>query len=345
MPVTRDPNDFNKVIDFTPEVNNIDRQYELFNRSMFNMLPSAHNSVAFDINTTTTTLLPSVSRGQRASTYGADDNTDTRYFGMLYYKHSDFITPSDVENVRLVGTPDGVKTLDQAAAEKMVKMRRQMDQTEVYMQKKAVYEGKCVSANGEEVVDMFAELSLTQQVFDMKLDNSSTDALTKIRELNRLIRNSLNNGGFYQGVMVDMDPVMFDKLVSHPSVQEAYKYFANNNNQPSGAQPLRDNYETFRHGNITFRSVDGTFNLPTGSTEELIASNTGHVIPVVEDFFRGYYGSSAKLSRVNGAGGVSEFYMHQYPDPKDESWEMQGEMSRLYIPTRPNALIRLTSTA
>lgn len=343
MPIN-DPQDFNRLIDFTQEVNQVDRQYDLFNDRIFNYQPSAHNSVAFDISKTTTTILPSVSRGARASTYNSDDNADTRHFGMLNYKHSDYITPEDIENVRLVGTPDGVKTLEQATAEKIEKMRRSMDQTEVYMQKHCVYNGKCVSASGEEVADMFTELGLTQTVFDMKLDVSTTDVLTKIRELNRLIRNSLTNGGFYRGVTVDLDPIMFDKLVSHESVKEAYKYFANNQNQPSGVQPLRDNFETFRHGNITFRSVDGQFNLPTGTTEKLIEDNTGHVIPEVDDFFRGYYGSSSKLSRVNGRGGVNMFYMWQYPDGKDESIEMTGEFSRLYIPTNPAALIKLTST-
>ena len=78
--------------------------------------------------------------------------------------------------------------------------------------------------------------------------------------------------------------------------------------------------------------------------EKLIEDNTGHVIPEVDDFFRGYYGSSSKLSRVNGQGGVNMFYMWQYPDGKDESIEMTGEFSRLYIPTNPAALIKLTST-
>lgn len=342
---TRDPNDFNSVVNFDAEINSVERQYQLFNDSMFNMKPVAHNTVMMDFNSKTHTLLPSVDRRSRASTYGSDDNTDTRIFGTAYFKHSDYITPEDVENVRLVGTPDDVKTVEQATAEKIQKMRLVADQTDQYMMSRSIYKGQCVTPSGELIVDMFAELGLTQEVFDLKLDVATTDVLSKLRELKRKVRDGLNNGGFYQGMMVDVDTVMFDKLITHPSVKEAYKYFANNQNQQNALQPLRDTSDTFTHGGITFRAIDGSFSLPDGTTEDLIETNSGHTIAQANDLFRGYYGSSNKLSRVNGKGGVSKFYMRQYDDGKDESLEMQMEMSRLFLGTKPKTQIKLTSTA
>ena len=340
---TRDPNDFNNVVNFDTEVNSVERQYQLFNDSMFNMKPTAHNSVMMDFSKSTHTLLPSVDRGSRASTYGSDDNSDTRIFGTAYFKHSDYILPEDIENVRLVGTPDDVKTVEQATAEKIQKMRLLADQTDQYLMSRAIYKGQCITPSGDVIVDIFQEFGLTQETFSMGLDTATTDVLSKIRELKRKVRDGLENGGFYQGMMIDVDPIFFDKLITHDSVKEAYKYFANNRNQQGGLQPLRDTSDTFTHGGITFRAVDGSFSLPTGTTEKIIEDGTGHTIPMANDVFRGYYGSSNKLNRVNGKGGVNMFYMWQYPDPKDESYEMQMEMSRLYLPTKPKSLIKLTA--
>lgn len=348
MPVTRDPRDFNSVVDFdlTVEVNNLDRHYEMFNSSMFNMKPTTTNTVMFDFNKRNLTLLPSVPRGGRASTYGSDQESDTRIFGTAYFKHSDVVTPEDIENERAIGTPDGVTTLEQATAVKMRDMVTAAEESEAYMMKKAVYEGKCVTPSGDIIVDIFQELGETQEVFDLKLDVATTDVLSKLRELQDKIRLGLQNGGMYMGAMIDVDPVMFDKLVTHPSVKDAYKYFSqSNSNQRNGYLPLRDISDTFVHGGITFRRVQGSFNLPTGSSEKVIADNTGHVIPNANDLWRGYYGTSSKLSRVNGRGGVSMYYMHQYPDPRDEAYEMQLEMTRLYMPTKAKPLIKLTSTA
>lgn len=347
MQVTRDPNNINGVVDFdlTVEVNNLDRQYEMFNSSMFNMKPTTTNTVMFDFNKRNLTLLPSVPRGGRASTYGSDQESDTRIFGTAYFKHSDVVTPEDIENERAIGTPDGVTTLEQATAVKMRDMMIAAEESEAYMMKKAIYEGKCVTPSGDVIVDIFTELGETQEVYDLKLDASGTDVLSKLRALQDKIRLGLQNGGMYRGAMIDVDPVMFDKLVTHTSVKEAYRNFRNNENQRNGYQPLRDISDVFVHGGITFRRVDGSFNLPTGSSEKVIADNTGHVIPNANDLWRGYYGTSAKLSRTNGRGGVSKYYMHQYPDPKDEAYEMQLEMTRLYMPTKAKPLIKLTSTA
>lgn len=344
MPITRDPNNIYGLVDFTNEINNIDRKFELFGDQMFNMQPTATNTVMFDITDSKTTLLPSVERGSKHSVYGSDDNADTRIFGTVYYKVADTVAPGDIENERLIGTPDGVTTVEQATAKKMMKMREAMDQTDQYMRKKAVYEGKTVSPSGVEKADMFAELGLSQTVFDIKADVATTDILTKIRELKRLVTNALGNGGFYEGLVIDVDPIMFDKIISHESVKDAYKYFVNNQNQRNGLQPLRDTDNVFTHGGVTFREREGSFSLPTGVSEKIIADNTGHVIPVVQDLFRGWYGTSHKLSRVNGNGGVSPYYMYQYADPRDEGYDMEGDFSRLYLPTRPAALIKLTST-
>lgn len=341
MPITRDPSDFNKLTSFVESVNEIDRQHNIIDESLFDMRATSQPSVIFDIHSTETVLLPSTERGTRGSTYGEDNTVNTRAFELSFHKHSDYISQEDILSVRRYGTPDGVTTLDLARAEKIEKMRRKMDATDSYMRMKSAFTGQCVSPSGQVYADMFQELGLTQTEIDLVLGTATTDLQTKLRQIKRAVRNGLTNGGFFRGMEVFMNSDMYDRFVSHDSMKEAYKYFAST----AGNNPLRDDVtDSFRTGNITFYAVDGSYKLPTGSSEDLVADNTAHVVPLVDNMFRAYYGPNDKLSSANVDRDVAPYYMYQYDDGRDESIEMTAQMSRLYIPTQPGALIKLTSS-
>lgn len=340
MPITRDPNNFNSLVDFTQEINQIDRQYSVLPSNLFDMRPTTQSAILFDINSTDTVLLPTTERGGRGSTYGDDNNVETRALPLAFFKHSDYLTVEDVQSVRQVGTADAPRTVDLAIAEKMEKMRRKADQTEQYMMMKAAFTGKCITPDGNVFADLFQEMGVVQTEIDLALGTATTDLQNKLREIKRAVRAGVTNGGMFGGISVYMDPEMYDRFISHASMKEAYKYFA-----ATADNLLRDDVtDQFRTGGITFYSLDGSFKLPTGSSENLVAANTGHVIPSVDGLFRGYYGVSDKLSHANNASAVSPLYLFQYDDGKDESKEMQIQMSRLVFPTQPKALIKLTSS-
>ncbi len=339
MSITRDPSDFNKLTEFTDEINQIDRQYSIFSDSLFDMRPTTQTAILFDVNKTETTLLPSTERGGRASTYGQDNTTDTRALPLAFYKHSDFLTQEDILGVRRAGTPDGVQTIDLARAEKLEKMRRQADQTQEFLKTQAVFKGQFVDPQGNIYADMFDEFGLTQQSVDLKLGTGTTDLQKIIRETKRLVKNGLTNGGYFSGMDVYMNPDMYDRFVAHDSCKEAYKYYSALQN------PLRDDVtDSFTWGGVTYHSLDGSFKLPTGSSVDLVADNTGHVVPRVAGMFRGFYGPSDKLSAANNANAVAPMYAYTYNDGKDESEEMTVQMANLLFPTQPAALIKFTSS-
>lgn len=340
MPITRDPSNLYGLVEWTEEINFMDRQFQIFDDSLFDIRSTSQHSVLFDVNETQTTLLPAIARGAKESTYGKEDRLRTHALPLAYFKHSDYITAEDVQSVRRAGTPDGAESIDLVRAEKLRNLRRNYDQTTEYMKLQAV-KGITKSPDGTVFADMFDEFGIVQDVVDFELGDNTTDVLAKIRLLKRKLRTNLQNGGFVNGIDVYVDPNFFDALTSHDTVKEAYKYYQNNN-QAGGAQVFRDDLnDTFRHGGVNFISLDGSFNLPGGTSENLIADDTGHVVPRVEGLFRGWSGPSNKLELANRAG--ADMYAWEYRDPKGESHEVQMEAAPLFICTRPKAMIKVTA--
>lgn len=340
MPVTRSANDFNTLTEWTEAINNIDTQYQIFDNSLFNIQSTGQHSVMFDVTDRDTVLLPSQDRKDKRDSVGKEKTVRTYALPLSYFKHSEYITIEDVQSVRRKNTPDDVETIDIVRAERLGRMRRQVDQTWEYMKLQAA-KGVCKSPNGVVYADMFAEFGLTQDTLNFELGTAATDVAGKIRQLRRQVRDNLSNGGFMNGMTVYVDPEFYDKLVSHDSIKDAYRYFRATD-QARGAQPLRDNLnEQFTFGGVTFVVLDGSFSLPDGSTEQLIEDNTGHVIPNVQDLFRGWVGPSNKLPLANAGG--QDMYAWEFNDPKQEFIEMQVETAPLFICTRPKALVKLTT--
>lgn len=341
MPITRSVDNVNAITEWTDEINRLDRQFMIFDDGLFDIKGTGQTSVVFDVNETETVLLPASTRGPKNSTYGKEDNVRTYSLPLAYFKHSEYITQEDLQSVRRHGTPDSVETLDLVRAEKLEKLRRQFDQTSEYMKLQAA-KGVCKSPDGTVFADMFTEFGVTQDVIDFTLGTSTTDVAGKIRELRRKLRDNLQNGGFVNGIDVYVDPLFFDKLISHAEVKEAYKYYSATD-QMRNAQPLRDNLnDVFTFGGVRFISLDGSFKMPSGSTEQLVEDNTGHVIPNAPGLFRGWHGPSNKMGGANAAG--VDLFAWEFHDPKQEYHEMQMETAPLYICSRPKALIKVTSS-
>lgn len=341
MPITRDPQDLYGLIEHTDTINKIDRQFQIFDDNLFNVQYTNQTAVMFDVNETDTTLLPATDRGAKGSTYGKDDVVSTRALPLAYFKHSDYITSGDLQGVRQVGTPDGITTLDIARAKKLVNMRRKLDQNLEYLKLQAV-KGIFKSADGSFVVDAFQEFGVTQDVVDFQLGTNTTDVLGKIRALRRMLKDNLQNGGFVSGIDIYVAPDFYDALITHETVKEAYKYYQGVTNQAGNAQPLRDNLnDVFAFGGVRFISLDGSFSLPNGGSEDLIEAGVGHVVPQTPDLFRGYYGPSNKLELATSVG--SESYAWEYRDTKGEYHELQVESSPLFFCSRPKALIKVTA--
>lgn len=339
MAITRDPQNLYGLVEHTDIINDLDRQFAIFPDSMFEMRNTNQTAIIFDVDDRTTTLIPSMDRGARQATYGKDSNFRTHALPLAYFKHSDRIVPEDLLSVRRRGTPDDVETIDLVRLEKLTNMRRAWDQTAEFMKLRAVTTGQCVSPNGVVYADMFTEFGVTQDVVDFELSVATTDVAAKVRQVMRLMRDGLKNGGIMTRPTVYVPVDFFDALTSHPNVKEAYKYFQATN-QANGIQPLRDDLgESFVFAGVEFRSLDGSFTLPDGTASKLLEDSVGYAVPNAQGIYKGWSGPSNKLRMINGA--ISDTYVWEREALDGEGYDLEMEAAPLFVNTKPKATIKV----
>jgi hypothetical protein len=335
-----------KNADFVDGITNTPLQYGYINsQNMFNVKGTNQTAIVFDKDATTTTLLPQVNRGDKSATENRERNAETFALKLAYFKHADRLTGEDIQSWRKVGSTES-QTLAAATADKLTDMRRTWDQTNEYMKLQAV-KGIAKTPDGTVLANMFTEFGITQTSIDFVLGTAGTNVDQKIRLLKTAISKNLLNGGAISGIDVLVDPLFFDKLISHANMKTAYQSYVN-----SGKQLLRDDLssymkwgimDSFNFRGVNFISYDATFNLPNGSTEDAFAASSGTAYATgSKDLFRGYNGPSNKLSGANEVG--QEVYMNTYVDPRDEFVEFEMEAAPLYFCTRPASLIAVTSS-
>lgn len=345
MSIIRSYFDSFKNQEMTDAINELENQYGYINaRGDFVTRSTSQTAIIFDVNKHDITLLPQVNRGDRSATQGKEREVSTFALQLAYFKHADRLTSEDIQDWRQPGSEEQ-ETIARATAEKLQDMRMAADQTNEYMKLQAM-KGVFKTPDGKVVADMFNQFGVTQEVIDFQLGTNTTNVTNKIQELKRYIAKNVKMGGAISGVEVLVDPTFYDKLISHPDIKEAYKYYVN-----SGAQVLRDDLsqymnwgvmDYFEHRGVRFVSYDATFNLPNGTSEVGIAANEGHARALgVRDLFRGYAGPSAKLSEANKPG--REMFVRNYVDPRDEYVDFELEMAPLFFCTKPASLVKLTT--
>lgn len=347
MPITRAIDNANRLIDWTPEINEVENQYGVINGlGLFSESGTSQTAIIFDKLQHEITLLPQVNRGAGSSTYGKDRDVETFALALPYFKHSEFLTNEDVQGWRQPGMPHSEEALASARAKKIEDMRLAADQTREYMLINAI-KGVTKSPDGKTVANMFTEFGVVQKSIDFDLGTSGTDVDSKIAELKRYIQKNAKTGGAITGLDVMVDSSFFDKLISHPNIRESYIYYQN-----AGRQNLRDDLsryfawgvsDVFEHRGVRFWTYDATFNLPNGTTENALETDTGFsIVRGVRDLYRGFNGPSAKLSGANVVG--RPMFLHSYADPKDEFEEFQLEMAPLFFMSKPLLSVKVTSS-
>lgn len=335
-----------KTTEFTDQINRIENQYGYINsRSYFgNVRSTDSTAIVFDLNKHNITLLPQVNRGDHSFTDGKERDVETFALKLAYFKHHDRLTNEDIQQWRQPGSMEQ-ETYARAFAEKVTDMRMAADQTKEYMKLQA-FKGVFKTPDGKVVADMYNEFGISQKTIDFALGTAGTNVDAKIAELKRYIAANIKQGGSINGVEVLVDPSFYDKLINHASIKNAYQYYVN-----SGQQRLRDDLaqymswgvmDFFEHRGVRFISYDATFNLPSGSTEVAVATDTGHAFGLgARDLFRQYAGPSNKLSEANQPG--QEMFVRTYLDTRDEYVDFELEMAPLYFCTNPASLVKLTT--
>lgn len=354
MPIVRTLSNGNKVTDWTQEVKEIDNQYGLLNgMGLFNEVGTSQESVIFEKEYQTSTLIPQTSRRGKPHSKGQDRQAEVFSLALPYFSTSDYITPSDIQGKRKVGTPDGAQDLASAIAVKMEDMRVNIDQTKEFMKICAI-RGITVDPQFHRIADMFDEFGLTAADYTINwtLSDPAFDVDEAIRNLKRAVAKNAKTGGRIGNVHMLVTPEFFDALIKHPKIREAYLHYSVTG---ASSDVIRGNLQTFEswgvvdhfvHQGFTFMSYDADFNFPDGTVQRGFgeAGRTSIrgtettamgivLVDGVRDLYRAYYGPSNTLSGANKVG--APLFMYQWTDPKDKFIEMEAEMSPLYVLMKP----------
>lgn len=344
MPVTRDPNNFNRVIEWTDEINEVANQYGMLNNdNIFDVRGTSQTAIIFDKNVNTITLLPDADRNARNRSYGKDRTVETFSLPLAYFDHADDITVQDIQDWRRPGDASAEETLDRVRSVKLQDLRYAVDQTHEYMKIQAI-KGVSTTPEGTVLANMFTEFGIALKQIDFDLGTATTNVDSKIAELKRHVTSNLKGAGPLRGLDVMVDESFFDKLINHPKMKEIYL------NSQSNAQYQRDisNYmpwgvsDVFAVRGVRFMTYAANFTLPDGTTDTAFAVDEGYTIIRANGMYRGYVGPSNKLTGANQPGQA--MFAYEYRDPKDEFHEMDVQTSPLFFCTKPGAIVKVTSS-
>lgn len=361
MAITRTLDNGQKVTDWTEEVNDIDNQYGMLNGTdLFAGKGTSQTSILFDKTTNQILLLPQSSRNAGPASKGTDRKNETFSLALPYYLHQDYISPSDIQGYRAVGTPDSEESLATVRADKMEDMRLAADQTREFM-KIAAVKGQTKDAYGNTIADMFGTLGVTPLEVDFLLGTNGTSIVNKIAQLKRLVAKNAKTGGKIGKIEVMVTPEFFDALISHPNIRESYLHYA--------AKPQSDVHrgdlqrfeawgvvDTFETNGIIFYTYDAEFTKDDGDGTTTVIRGVGAnagdrdtgtkegftIVRGMRGLYKGVFGPANTLSGANSVG--SEIMLSEYRDPKDKFHEMELEMANLYYMSRPQLSVRVFSS-
>ena len=280
-------------------------------------------------------LLPSVALGGPA-TVGSREGRAMRSFALPWIPHDDVILPADIQGVPAIGAGDEADPLVAVMTRKLTLMRRKHAQTREYMEMNAL-RGIVKDGAGTTLYNYFTEFGIAQISVDFILGTAGTNVQGKVRTVLRAIEDNLK-GETMTTAHALVSSEFFDKLISHPKTEDAYKFFS-----ATGGQPLREDMRrAFPFAGILCEEYNGSVTLSNGTSERLIPTGEGIAFPMgTFDTFTTYGGPANLLETANTIG--LPLYARQMMDAKGRWIDLMTEASILPVNKRPRLAIRLHS--
>ena len=281
-------------------------------------------------------LLPSVPLGAPA-TVGTREQRSMRSFALPWIPHDDVILPADIQGMPALGLSDAADPLVEVMNRKLTLMRRKHAQTREYMEMNAL-RGIVKDGAGTTLYNYFTEFGLEQISVDFVFGTAGTNVQGKVRTVLRGIEDSLL-GETMTTAHALVSSEFFDKLISHPKTEEAYKFFS-----ATGGQPLREDMRrAFPFAGILFEEYNGSVTLSNGTSERLIPAGEGIAFPLGTFATFTTYGGPANLRETANTVGLP-LYARQMMDTKGRWIDLMTEASILPVNKRPRLAIRIFSS-
>jgi hypothetical protein len=338
MTITRNPFDVGgySLAEMTQAINILPNLYTRLGQiGLFRFEGVTQRSIVIEQREGVLSLLPSVPLGAPA-TVGNREARSMRSFALPWIPHDDVILPADVQGMPALGLSDATDPLVEVMNRKLTLMRRKHAQTREYMEMNAL-RGIVKDGAGTTLYNYFTEFDLDQISVDFVFGTAGTNIQGKVRTTLRAIEDNLM-GETMTTAHALVSSEFFDKLISHPKTEDAYKFFS-----ATGGQPLREDMRrAFPFAGVLFEEYNGSVTLSNGTSERLIPTGEGIAFPMgTFDTFTTYGGPANLLETANTIG--LPLYARQMMDAKGRWIDLMTEGSILPVNKRPRLAIRLFS--
>lgn len=339
MTITRNPFDAGgySLAEMTQAINILPNLYTRLGQiGLFRFEGVTQRSIVIEQREGVLSLLPSVPLGAPA-TVGNREQRTMRSFALPWIPHDEVILPADIQGMPALGVSDAADPLVEVMNRKLTLMRRKHAQTREYMEMNAL-RGIVKDGAGTTLYDYFTEFGITQISVDFVFGTAGTNIQAKVRTTLRGIEDNLL-GETMTTAHALVSSEFFDKLISHPKTEDAYKFFS-----ATGGQPLREDMRrAFPFAGILFEEYNGSVTLSNGTSERLIPTGEGIAFPLgTFDTFTTYGGPANLLETANTVG--LPLYARQMIDAKGRWIDLMTEASILPVNKRPRLAIRLHSS-
>ena len=279
MTLTRNPFDAGgySLSEMTQAINILPNLYTRLGQiGLFRFEGVTQRSIVIEQREGVLSLLPSVPLGAPA-TVGNREQRSMRSFALPWIPHDDVILPADIQGMPALGVSDAADPLVEVMNRKLTLIRRKHAQTREYMEMNAL-RGIVKDGAGTTLYDYFTEFGIAQISVDFVFGTAGTNIQGKVRNVLRGIEDNLL-GETMTTAHALVSSEFFDKLISHPKTEDAYKFYS-----ATGGQPLRDDMRrAFPFAGILFEEYNGSVTLSNGTSERLIPAGEGIALVVPFD--------------------------------------------------------------
>lgn len=333
-------NDAFSLVSLTAAINNVDqipgRAGELVFAGVGEGVPTTF--VAIESKASAITLIPTSVRGA-PSPKETQDKADVRNLTIPHIKLEDTIRADQVMNVREFGTTDQLRSVQAVVNRQLVKMAGRHDMTLENLRLGAL-KGQIIDADGSTVIlDLFSAFGVSQQTFDMGLNETSSAGTQDIRviaqQITRFIaRNAktpIPSTAKYWAFCGDN---FFDKLIARADVKAA---FINTSEQIAR---LGSNYafSAFEFGGIVWENYRGS---DDASTVTIPTNEARCFLTGVPGLYAEYFAPADFAETVN-TNGLPR-YAKAAPDNRFNQFvEVHTQQNPLPLCLRPRTIVKLT---
>lgn len=333
----------NEMMDFTTYINKVPRSWNLLDSlGLAETVGTETETASVDVETEKVGTFGDTRRGGSRNFVGSEESI-TKHLTIPFFTLDGVVKPTDIQNLRKIGTADGLKGTNETVLKIMARIRA----FHGALREKALMEsikGLSYSPNGTtqqyDYYDTF-EVSSKRLTKAMDLANNATDIIELQEDIFGHIIDNADDGANSYNMVCLASPQYFSSLLANEHLQNSYLQYTT----AGRSEPLRDRmgggsiYREFIHGSVRYIEYRGSFN-----GQALIPANEAFYMPVgISDMFKVHHAPAYHLDYVNTVG--QETYMWIHRDPKGRRIDIESETAMLAVNARPELVVRATALA